>query len=122
MDGFQKDFAPATDTPSDTPKRTRTRDSLFLTAKLRLDGEAAEREVRIRNLSAGGMMAELGRTVAVGCVVWLQLRGVGEVTGRVAWCTEGRLGIALDAPIDPKQARKPVGGGAKTPVYLKTRG
>ena len=103
----------------DAPKPPRHRDSLFLTALLRLEGEATEQEVRIRNLSAGGMMAELGRVVPIGSGTTLQVRGIGEVTGRVAWCAEGRIGIALDAPIDPKRARKPVGNGTRTPFYAK---
>ena len=84
-----------------------------------MDGEDGGQEVRIRNLSAGGMMAELGRAVPVGTAGTLEVRGIGEVRGRVAWCAEGRVGIALDAPIDPKRARKPVGTGKRTPFRAK---
>ncbi|MEG3164067.1 PilZ domain-containing protein [Sphingomonas sp. PB2P19] len=92
-------------------KRATGRDSLFLVAQFRLSGEAKTRDVRVRNLSEGGLMIELDRMIAVGTAVTLDLRGIGEITGTVAWGTEGRLGIALDAPIDPKKARKPVGVG-----------
>ncbi len=91
-------------------KRQRTRDSLFLTAQLRLGTETKMREVRVRNLSEGGLMVELDKIADVGTPVFLDLRGIGEVAGKVAWCTEGRIGIALDSLIDPKKARKPVGG------------
>jgi hypothetical protein len=47
------------------------------------------------------------------------MRGLGEMTGSVAWWTEGRLGIALDHPIDPARARKPVGVGKTTPAFAK---
>jgi len=103
-------------------KRTRSRDSLFLVAQLRLAGEQTVREVRVRNLSEGGLMIELDRMVAAGTAVTLNLRGIGEITGKVAWGVEGRLGIALDAPIDPKKARKPVGiakPATSTPFYAK---
>jgi hypothetical protein len=103
-------------------KRTRSRDSLFLVAQLRLGSEQAVREVRVRNLSEGGLMVELDRLVEVGTPVTLELRGIGEITGKVAWGVEGRLGIALDSPIDPKKARKPIGGSksvAATPFYAK---
>jgi hypothetical protein len=102
-------------------KRARSRDSLFLVAQLRLPTDTQPREVRVRNLSEGGLMIELDRMVAVGTAVQLDLRGIGEITGKVAWGIEGRLGIALDAPIDPKKARKPVGGAkpATTPFYAK---
>ena len=99
----------ASDETGAATKRARSRDSLFLVARIRLGGEQTTREVRVRNLSEGGLMIELDRMVAVGTAVTLDLRGIGEITGTVAWGTEGRLGIALDAPIDPKKARKPVG-------------
>lgn len=117
MDGFTGDMA-KTDA-SDAGKRSLTRDSLFLMAQLQLDGVEKVYEVRIRNLSAGGMMAEYPRIVGTGTQVTLNLRNIGEVTGKVAWCAEGRIGIALDEPIDPKRARVAVGGGSGTPVYAK---
>lgn len=102
-------------------KRARSRDSLFLVAKLWLDGAQTAREVRVRNLSEGGLMIELDRMVEVGTAVRLELRGIGEVTGKIAWGTEGRLGIALDTAIDPKKARKPISGAksSATPIYAK---
>ncbi|WP_267380945.1 MULTISPECIES: PilZ domain-containing protein [unclassified Sphingomonas] len=98
--------------------RRRERDSLLLIASIAVGGEPA-REVRIRNVSAEGLMAEVGHVVEPGTAVALDLRGVGPVTGKVAWCTEGRVGITLDRPIDPKQTRKPVGAGTTTPFYAK---
>lgn len=99
--------------------RSRKRDSLFLSARLQLAGEATVHEVRVRNLSPGGLMAELNGPVAPGAAVTLEMRGLGTLTGTVAWCTRGRIGIALDEPIDPRRARKPVGAGARTPSYVK---
>ena len=119
MDVSHQNFVPSADAEAKPTKAMRNRDSLFLTAHVRIAGEAQEHEVRIRNLSAGGLMAELGRTVPVSTAATLQVRGIGEVTGRVAWCAEGRVGIAFDAPIDPKRARKPVGTGRQTPFYAK---
>lgn len=121
MDGFTGDLneqltsAPATD----DGKRARKRDSMFLSAQLRISAEQAVSEVRIRNLSAGGLMAEIGRVVPIGTPVEMEIRGIGAITGRVAWCAERRIGIALDEPIDPRQARVPVGGGTRTPLYAK---
>ena len=89
--------------------RVGSRDSLFLMARLRLGDEAGIREVRVRNLSERGLMLELDKVVAIATPVQLDLRGIGDVTGKVAWCTEGRIGVALDSPIDPKKARKSVG-------------
>jgi hypothetical protein len=102
-------------------KRGANRDSLLLKAILRFTNSKEEdREVRIRNLSAGGLMAEAPMRVARGEPVEIHLRSIGWVSGHVAWVTEGRIGIAFDHPINPKDARKPVGQAAlEMPSYLK---
>ena len=100
-------------------QRAKNRDSLFLMGRLTLADENKERDVRIRNLSEGGLMIEIERKVALGTTLNLGLRGIGDVAGRVAWCAEGRIGVALDERIDPKLARKPVGGGERTPLFAK---
>lgn len=95
---------------SDDPatQRNDSRDSLFLAARLTVSGFPAE-QVRVRNLSAGGLMAEYPSPIASGASVVVELRGIGEVRGRIAWATDGRIGIAFDTPIDPMLARKPIG-------------
>ena len=103
----------------DAGARTRKRDSLFMSARMTLAGVAGTHEVRVRNLSAGGLMAEYDGAVTPGTAVTLEMRGLGEMTGSIAWCTHGRLGIAFDYPIDPTRARKPVGNGTGTPAYAK---
>ena len=100
-------------------QRKRKRDSLFLQASLKLADEPVARDVRIRNLSEGGLMAELARVVDPGTPVAIDLRGIADLTGKVAWCAEGRMGIVFDRKIDPQLARKPVGRGGQTPVYAK---
>ncbi len=101
-------------------KRGTDRDSLLLKAILRFPSAKDEREVRIRNLSAGGLMAEVPVRVSRGEPVEINLRSIGWITGHVAWVTEGRIGIAFDHPINPKDARKPVGtGDLEMPNYLK---
>ena len=97
--------------------RTRKRDSLFLSARLQVGGDGITHDVRVRNLSAGGLMAELDRTVPPGTAVALEMRGLGAMTGAVAWCAHGRMGIALDHPIDPARARKPVRSGTPTATF-----
>ncbi|PTW44422.1 PilZ domain-containing protein [Sphingomonas faeni] len=95
-------------------RRQRERDSLLLVARVRIGDETIAREARVRNLSETGLMAELAKVVEVGTPVTVTLRGIGEVAGTVAWCTEGRMGISLNAPIDPLHVRKP--SGAAKPV------
>ena len=104
----------------DHPKRELDRDSLFLKAELRIvDGDNCG-EVRIRNLSAGGLMAEAPVLTKRGDKVELELRNIGHVTGYVAWVAQGRFGVAFDHPINPKLARKPVGQSkSEIPRYLR---
>lgn len=101
-------------------KRGMDRDSLFLKAILRFASSKSENEVRIRNLSAGGLMAEAPLRVARGERVEINLRSIGWITGHVAWVTEGRVGIAFDHSINPKDARNAVGATEQDiPRYLQ---
>ncbi|MEO9129929.1 MAG: PilZ domain-containing protein [Sphingomonas sp.] len=99
--------------------RNEGRDSLFLMADFRVNGSSDVTQVRVRNLSAGGLMAELPNGLELDLQVEFDVRGIGWIPGRVAWSAAGRVGIAFDRQIDPMLARKPVGHGAKTPVFLK---
>ena len=101
-------------------KRGMNRDSLLLKAILRFPNGTDERVVRIRNLSAGGLMAEVPIKVSRGERVEINLHSIGWVTGHIAWVTDGRVGIAFDHPINPKDARKPIGvSKLEIPPYLK---
>ena len=88
-------------------QRSRGRDSLFLAARLTV-GEKPAIDIRVRNLSAGGLMIDNAPFMTIGTALVIELRNIGAVPGTVAWYTEGRAGIAFDAPIDPIKARKPV--------------
>ncbi len=91
-------------------RRNAARDSLFLSATICKVGASADgiKPVRVRNLSAIGMMADHDDRSAAGDKVVLSLRGIGSVDGTVAWVRNGRVGVAFDEQIDPKLARKPV--------------
>lgn len=97
------------------------RDSLFVLAEVRLDGLEGEHKVRVRNLSAGGMMAEVALKVHRGQVVWVNVRNIGWIEGSVAWVHQGRFGIAFREEIDPKVARAPVNidAGASSVARLR---
>lgn len=96
------------------------RDSLFLMADLRVDGVEGEYRIRVRNLSAGGMMGEGVVRVVRGAMVSIHIRNVGWVDGTVAWVQENRFGIAFRDEIDPKVAREPVGAGEDlTPRHVR---
>jgi PilZ domain len=104
---------------SDNEHRQIARDSLFVMADLRIDGVEGEHRIRVRNLSAGGLMAEGALNVQRGQVIWINVRGIGWVEGWVAWMQESRVGIAFREEIDPRIARAPVVAGESTPRYVK---
>lgn len=88
--------------------RQVSRDSLFLLADLRVDGLDGEYRIKVRNLSAGGMMGEGPVRVVRGAIVEVNLRNIGWVEGSVAWVQESRFGVAFREDIDPKLARAPI--------------
>jgi hypothetical protein len=92
-------------TMSDFDNRQITRDSLFIMAELRLDGQDTEHRIKVRNLSVGGMMAEGALRVTRGEIVWVNLRNVGWVEGSVAWVHDSRFGVAFREEVDPKTIR-----------------
>ena len=91
--------------------RQINRDSLFLMADVRLEGDSACHRVKVRNLSAGGLMAEGDMTVMRGARVTVELRNVPAVDGSVAWVQDNRFGIAFAQEIDPRAPRTAVGKG-----------
>lgn len=107
---FSDDDVVADDTAS---ARDTSRDSLFLIAELRIAGAEKGQQVRVRNLSSGGLMAEYAGKIDQGAVVELDVRGIGRVRGVIAWVAGGRIGVSFDRKIDPMAARKPSGGAAK---------
>lgn len=90
--------------------RNISRDSLLLLAEIRLVDPARDFRVKVRNLSAGGMLAEGSVPVVPGSRLKIFLRNIGWVDGAVAWVQESRFGIAFDREIDPRLARSGVDG------------
>jgi hypothetical protein len=108
MDHISQD--PLTDGSADdaAAQRIDTRDSLLLVARFRIAGSSEIVQVRVRNLSAGGLMADVPKPIDIGTMVEVEVRGVGWINGRIAWIAAGRAGVAFDHLIDPQAARKPV--------------
>ena len=97
---------------SNVDTRQVNRDSLFLLAQLRVDGHSEMSRVKVRNLSAGGMMAEGEAKVMRGSLVAVELRNLGWVEGSVAWKQDNRFGIAFVNEIDPGVVRAPAASQA----------
>lgn len=108
---------------SNLDTRQVNRDSLFLLAHVRLVGQVEGARVKVRNLSAGGMMAEGEMKVSRGSLVEVELRNIGWVEGSVAWKQDDRFGIAFVEEIDPKLARAPVAADSRelaSPRFTRT--
>ena len=116
MDQVQHEAKRVAAAEDGTSQRNEPRDSLLLTARFRLKGEKENTQVRIRNLSAGGLMAEVPGGIEPDTAVEVEVRGIGWISGRIAWTAVGRAGVAFDRQIDPKKARKPVGRPRKAPA------
>jgi hypothetical protein len=100
--------------------RSESRDSMFLMAALRrLGGKDAT--VKVRNLSAGGMMAESPVSFSRGDEVEVDLRGIGIISGKIAWTAGGRVGVQFHSAVDPRLARKPVSGNPQPQLVKPSR-
>jgi hypothetical protein len=99
---------------NEAENRHVSRDSLFLMAELRVDGLEGEYRIKVRNLSAGGMMGEGVVRVMRGAMVQVNIRNLGWVEGSIAWVQDSRFGVAFREDIDPKLARAPVGNSEDT--------
>ncbi len=100
--------------------RAEPRDSMFLMAAMRRPG-SPDVMVKIRNLSAGGMMAESPVSFSRGDAVEAELRGISIIAGRIAWTAGGRIGVQFDNQIDPRLARKPVSGNPQPQLVKASR-
>jgi hypothetical protein len=81
-------------------QRDIARHSLFLTAQCDLPQSRQKGSVRVRNVSAQGLMVEGLIRPEVGEPVVLMLRNIGRVEGMVAWARGDRFGVALAKDIE----------------------
>src|SRR3954452_4458895 len=102
MDQFSYDPLTGEGADDDSVQRNDSRDSLLLVAQFRVAGQSGTTQVRVRNLSTGGLMADVPKPIDVGTMVEVDVRGIGWLTGRIAWVAAGRAGVAFDRPIDPQ--------------------
>lgn len=99
------DAPPAAAPASD--HRGERRGSVLLQAQARCPGQAESVTLRIRNLSAQGLGGDRVQGMIQGEVLILTLRGIGEISGHVAWVADSRFGLSFDEPIDPALIDKP---------------
>jgi diguanylate cyclase (GGDEF)-like protein len=74
------------------------RQRLMRRAIASIDG--APREIRLRNISEMGALAECDRPIAPQTPLTIDIVGAGPVTGVVRWAQAGKFGVLFDAPFD----------------------
>ena len=105
------------------PEERRNDDRLMpmlRVAKLIQDG-GREQLIRLRNVSAGGLMAELGHPIEVGTPVAIELSSQ-QIPATVVWTREGTAGFKFDQNIDLGEmlaGRKPRHGFRPRPPRLE---
>lgn len=88
-------------------RRTSQRHSVLLNATVRTD--RVERQVRVCNVSTGGLMAKTDAPLETGAGILVLLRNCEPIWGSIAWFRRGTFGVAFDDPIDVDQVKLPVG-------------
>ena len=74
------------------------RHRLIRMGSLRFQGRAID--VRLRNISTGGAMAECDEKLLPGTSVELDLDDAGCQQAKVRWCQHGQVGLHFDAPFE----------------------
>jgi len=112
-------FSLSTAVPRPSERRTEERVAPMLRVA-KLDGPSGVQLIRVRNVSAGGLMAEIGQTVSVGDVVSIELSSQ-KIPGSVVWIRDGTVGVKFDQNIDLGEllaGRKPRHGFRARPPRL----
>jgi hypothetical protein len=108
--------------PVDDTRRASKRINFMLRATLQREGEQAL-PGRVRDLSPEGLKVELDaaplRPFALGNIVVVELRGIGQVEAQIVWRRTHWYGVRFSHPVDPERAIKPVGKGRTTPDHAK---
>ena len=89
-----------------TERRQVMRESLDILADVRIDGIPGAQRIGLRNVSAGGLMADGLVHSRRGQLVWIDLRGLGWVEGTIAWVQGNRCGVAFHKAMDPAEFRR----------------
>ena len=113
-------FSLSTSVPRPCTERTEERLLPMLRVAKLTDG-SGEQLIRVRNVSAGGLMAETARPVSVGDAVRVELSSQ-QIPGSVVWTREGLVGVKFDHNLDIGEllaGRKPRHGFRSRPPRLE---
>ena len=106
------------------PRPLERRDEERVSPHLRngkiIDSEGAEQLIKVRNMSAGGLMAMVGRLYEVGTQVEIELSSQ-KIPSTVVWTRDDTIGLKFDQDVDLGEllaGRKPRHGFRARPPRL----
>jgi hypothetical protein len=114
-------FSLSTTVPRPDDRRVDERLIAMLRVAKLTDAQGHEQLIRVRNVSAGGLMAEAGHPVRVGEPVSIELSSQ-TIASTVVWTREGTAGFKFDQNIDLGEllaGRKPRHGFRPRPPRLE---
>ncbi len=114
-------FSLSTAVPKPAERRTDERLMAMLRVAKLSEESGREQLIRVRNVSAGGLMAEVGHAVRVGDNVCIELSSQ-KIDSTVVWTREGTAGFKFDQNIDLGEllaGRKPRHGFRPRPPRLQ---
>jgi len=114
-------FSLSTAVPRPDERRVDERMIAMLRVAKLTDAQNHEQLIRVRNVSAGGLMAEAGHPVRVGEAVSIELSSQ-TISSTVVWTREGTAGFKFDQNIDLGEllaGRKPRHGFRPRPPRLE---
>jgi len=114
-------FSLSTAVPRPSERRTDERLIAMLRVAKLTDEAGREQLIRVRNVSAGGLMAEVGHPVSVGDSGSIELSSQ-RIASTVVWIREGTAGFKFDQNIDLGEllaGRKPRHGFRPRPPRLE---
>ncbi|MCJ7420346.1 PilZ domain-containing protein [Sphingomicrobium astaxanthinifaciens] len=114
-------FSLSTEVPRPVERRVDERVMPMLRVAKLVDANEGEQLIRVRNLSAGGLMAETTHRHEVGDSVMIELNSQ-QIPAKVVWTREGNAGFKFDANIDLGEmlaGRKPRHGFRPRPPRLQ---
>jgi hypothetical protein len=92
-------FSLSTSVPRPSERRSDERMIAMLRVAKLTSPQGHEQLIRVRNVSAGGLMAKVGHAVGVGDVATIELSSQ-RVPSTVAWIREGTAGFKFEQNID----------------------
>lgn len=114
-------FSLSTRVPRPTERRTEDRFRAILPVA-KLVSDDSNYICRIKNMSAGGLMAEVKCPLAVGARAYVELNSEQRIPGQIVWTREGSIGLKFDQDLDLRELlakRRPRRGFQPRPPRLE---